>query len=39
MPITPEILDEILKNYEKPEDLLSQDGLLQQLTKSPAQRR
>ncbi len=30
MPITPEILDEILKDYDKPEDLLSQDGLLQQ---------
>jgi len=34
MPITPEILDEILKDYEKPEDLLSQDGLLQHLTKA-----
>lgn len=34
MPITPEILDQILKDYEKPEDLLSQDGLLQQLTKT-----
>lgn len=27
MPITNEILDEILKDYEKPEDLLSHDGL------------
>ena len=38
MPITPEILDEILKDYEKPEDLLSQDGLLQQLTKALLER-
>jgi putative transposase len=34
MSIKPEILDEILKDYEKPEDLLSQNGLLQQLTKA-----
>lgn len=38
MPITPEILDKILKDYEKPEDLLSQDGLLQQLTKALLER-
>src|SRR4028118_2059055 len=38
MPITPEILDQILKDYEKPEDLLSQDGLLQQLTKALVER-
>lgn len=38
MPITPEILDEILKDYEKPEDLLSQDGLIQQLTKALVER-
>jgi putative transposase len=38
MPITPEILDEILKDYEKPQDLLSQDGLLQQLTKALVER-
>ena len=38
MPITPEILDEIPKDYEKPEDLLSQDGLLQQLTKALLER-
>ncbi len=31
MPITPEVLDQILKDYEKPEDLLSENGLLQQL--------
>ena len=33
MPITPKILDELLQDYEKPEDLLSENGLLQQLTK------
>jgi putative transposase len=34
MPITPELLDELLKDYQKPEDLLGQDGLLQQLTRA-----
>lgn len=38
MPITPEVLDQILKDYEKPEDLLSENGLLQQLTKALAER-
>jgi putative transposase len=38
MPITPEVLDEILKDYEKPEDLLSENGLLQQLTKALVER-
>jgi len=30
-PIRPELLDELLKDYQKPDDLLGQDGLLQQL--------
>ncbi len=34
MPVTTEVLDQILKDYEKPEDLLSENGLLQQLTKA-----
>ena len=38
MPITPEILDQILHDYEKPEDLLSENGLLQQLTKALVER-
>jgi putative transposase len=38
MPITPELLDELLKDYKKPEDLLGQDGLLQQLTKALVER-
>jgi hypothetical protein len=27
-PIRPELLDELLKDYKKPDDLLGQDGLL-----------
>src|SRR4028118_2012200 len=38
MPISNEVLDEILKDYEKPEDLLSENGLLQQLTKALVER-
>ena len=38
MPITPELLDELLKDYKKPEDLLGQHGLLQQLTKALVER-
>jgi len=37
-PIRPELLDELLKDYQKPEDLLGQDGLLQQLTKALVER-
>jgi putative transposase len=33
-PIRSELLDELLKDYRKPDDLLGQDGLLQQLTKA-----
>ena len=38
MPIKPELLDEILKDYEKPDDLLGDNGLLQQLTKALVER-
>ncbi len=31
MPITPELLDELLKDYKSPEDMFGDDGLLQQL--------
>ncbi len=34
MPITSEVLDELLKEYKTPEDMLGNDGLLQQLTKA-----
>ena len=37
-PIRPELLDELLKDYHKPDDLLGQDGLLQQLTKALVER-
>jgi putative transposase len=33
-PIRPELLDELLKDYKKPDDLPGQDELLQQLTKA-----
>jgi hypothetical protein len=38
MAITKEILDELLKGYQKPEDLLGQSGLLQQLSKALIER-
>jgi len=37
-PIRPELLDELLTDYQKPEDLLGQDGLLQQLIKALVER-
>lgn len=38
MPITPEVLDELLKEYKTPEDMLGSNGLLQQLTKALVER-
>lgn len=38
MPITPELLDQLLKDTTSPEDLLGEDGLLQQLTKALVER-
>lgn len=38
MPITPEVLDQLLKDYPSPDDLLGDDGLLQQLTKALVER-
>jgi putative transposase len=37
-PIRSELLDELLKDYKKPDDLLGQEGLLQQLTKALVER-
>lgn len=37
-PIRPQLLDELLKDYQKPEELLGQDGMLQQLTKALIER-
>ena len=38
MPFSPELLDELLKEYKKPEDMLGPDGLLKQLTKALMER-
>lgn len=38
MAIPPELLDQLLKDYQKPEDLLGENGLLQQLTKALIER-
>ncbi len=38
MPITPELLDELLKECESPEDMFGNDGLLQQFTKAVVER-
>src|SRR6516165_7748491 len=37
-PITPELLDQLLANYEKPEDLTGEDGLFKQLKKALIER-
>jgi len=34
MAIRQELLEELLKDYKSPEDLLGQDGLLKELTKA-----
>ena len=38
MPIRKELLDELIKEYQNPEDLLGEDGLLKQLTKALVER-
>jgi hypothetical protein len=38
MPITPELLDKLLKDYKSPDDMFGDDGLLQQLTKAVVER-
>ena len=38
MPITPQLLDELLKDYKSPADMFGDDGLLQQLTKAVVER-
>lgn len=37
-PITDVLLDQLLANYQKPEDLIGADGLLKQLTKKLVER-
>jgi len=38
MLITPDLLDELLKDYQSPEDMFGNDGFLQQLTKAVVER-
>lgn len=38
MTFSPELLDELLKGYENPEDLLGQGGILKQLTAALVER-
>src|SRR6266702_681326 len=38
MTIRPELLDELLKDYQTPQDLFGEDGLLKQLTKGMIER-
>ncbi len=38
MPITPELLDELLKDYKSPDDMFGDEGLLHQLTKAVVER-
>ena len=38
MPVPPELLDQLLKDYTSPDDLLGEDGLLQHLTKAIVER-
>ena len=38
MVIEPKIIDELLKDYETPEDLIGKKGILKQLTKSLLER-
>src|SRR5689334_17100268 len=36
--ITPELVDQLLANYEKPDDLMGEDGLFKQLKKALIER-
>jgi putative transposase len=38
MTFQPELLDELLKGYQNPEDLLEEGGILKQLTKALVER-
>jgi hypothetical protein len=37
-PIRPELLDELLKDYQTPQDLLGENGIIKQLTKAMIER-
>jgi putative transposase len=36
MTFRPELIDELLKDYRSPEDLMGESGIVKQLTKAPA---
>ncbi len=38
MTIKKEVLDELLKNYKKPEDLIGKDGIMKELQKALIER-
>lgn len=38
MPIPPEIIDQLMKHYQKPEDLIGEQGILEQLKKALLER-
>lgn len=38
MPINPELIDQLLKEYNSPDDMFGSDGLLQQITKALVER-
>lgn len=38
MAINPKLIDELLANYKKPEDIIGENGLLKQLTKAVLER-
>jgi len=38
MAIPKELLDELMKHYKKPEDLIGENGILKELTKSLVER-
>ena len=38
MAIDPKVIDELLADYEKPEDIIGENGLLKQLTKALVER-
>ncbi len=38
MTIRPELLDELLKDYQAPQDLLGENGIIKQLTKAMLER-
>ena len=38
MEVKQELIDELLKDYQKPEDLIGETGLLKQLTKALVER-